>query len=255
MALVLVSYAPVLRAGFIWDDDGYVTENSTLHSIDGLRRIWFEIGAVPQYYPLVHTSFWIEQHAWGLSATGYHAVNILLHAANAILVWRVLTRLQVPGAWLGAALFAVHPVEVESVAWITERKNVLSLALALSSMLCYWRFAPAESPTTASPRARAGYYLASWLVFVAALLSKTVVATMPAVLLVICWWKRGRVTWGDVLPLLPFFAVGVALGSITVWTETHVVGAVGEDWALTPIQRLLVAGRALWFYAGKLALA
>ena len=131
VAMVLASYAWTLQADFIWDDDAYVTKNATLESLDGLRRIWFEIGAVPQYYPLVHTSFWIERHLWGRDPLGYHAVNILLHAAGALLVWRLLVQLEVPGAWLGAALFAVHPVEVESVAWITERKNVLSLPLAV----------------------------------------------------------------------------------------------------------------------------
>jgi protein O-mannosyl-transferase len=253
VALVLASYAPVWRASFIWDDDVYVTENSTLDSIDGLRRIWFELGAVPQYYPLVHTTFWVEHHLWGLNPTGYHAINILLHAANAVLVWRLLVRLRVPGAWLGAALFAVHPVAVESVAWITELKNVLSLALALSSIFCYWRFAPAEDETTAPNSTRYRFYLASLVLFVAALFSKTVVVSMPAVLLVILWWKRGQIVWGDVLPLLPLFAVGVSLGLITVWAETHVVGAVGDEWTLTSVQRLLLAGRDLWFYVGKLA--
>ncbi|HEY1602793.1 MAG TPA: tetratricopeptide repeat protein [Pirellulales bacterium] len=253
VALVLTSYAPVWRAGFIWDDDVYVTENATLDSLDGLRRIWFELGAVPQYYPLVHTTFWIERHIWGLNPTGFHAINILLHAVNAVLVWRLLLRLRVPGAWLGAALFAVHPVEVESVAWITERKNVLSLALALSSIFCYWRYAPAEGESTASDKERTLFYLASLLLFVAALFSKTVVVSMPAVLLVLIWWKRGQIVWGDVLPLLPFLAVGVSLGLITVWAESHVVGAVGDEWALTSVQRLLLAGRDLWFYAGKLA--
>jgi Flp pilus assembly protein TadD len=255
--MVVASYACALRADFIWDDDAYVTKNTTLESVDGLRRIWFELGAVPQYYPLVHTTFWIERHLWGLDPVGYHAVNIALHAAGVLLVWRLLLRLEVPGAWLGAALFAVHPVEVESVAWITERKNVLSLPLALLSMLAYFRFAPPEEDAvgTTSQRSphRWRWYAAALLLFTCAALSKTVVVTMPAVLLVIVWWKRGRITARDAIPLVPFFAVGLALGMVTVWMEKHFVGAVGEEWSLTPVERVLLAGRVLWFYAAKLA--
>ncbi len=262
VTLVLASYAYALRCDFIWDDDAYVTKNHTLESFDGLRRIWFELGAVPQYYPLVHTTFWIERHLWGLNPLGYHAVNIALHAASALLLWRLLVRLQVPGAWLGAALFAVHPVEVESVAWITERKNVLSLPLALLSLLAYLRFAPPDSSTVAAgtrpgagqapPAGRWQWYAASLALFVAAALSKTVVVTLPAVVLVIIWWKRGRITPGDFVPMVPYFAAGLALGLVTVWMETHFVGAAGEEWSLTPLDRVLLAGRVLWFYAAKL---
>ena len=129
VALVAVAYWPLRDAGFIWDDDSYVTGNMTLRSLDGLRRIWFEIGAVPQYYPLVHSTFWLEYHVWGLAPRGYHVANVALHVAGVLLLWRLLSRLRVPGAWLAAALFAVHPVMAESVGWVTERKNVLSLPL------------------------------------------------------------------------------------------------------------------------------
>src|ERR1043165_8747849 len=122
----LVSYAPALLSGFIWDDDSYVTENPTLESVSGLARIWFVPDALPQYYPLVHTTFWIEHHLWGLAPFGYHLINVLLHALNALLLFLALERLSVRGAWLAAFVFALHPVHVESVAWITERKNVLS---------------------------------------------------------------------------------------------------------------------------------
>lgn len=252
--LVVLVYLPTLRNGFIWDDETYVEENVALRSLDGLRGIWFELGVVPQYYPLVHSTFWIEYHLWGVRPAGYHAVNLLLHAASAVLLWRLLLRLGVPGAWLAAALFAVHPVHVESVAWITERKNVLSCLLALGSIAAYLRFAPPEDATP-SGRRRAGewgFYGLALLLYVAALWSKTVTASVPAVLLVIYWWKRGRLKVRDVAPLLPFFAVGLALASVTVWMERATVGATGEEWDFSPFDRILIAGRALWFYAGKL---
>src|ERR1043166_3410681 len=132
--ITLAAYLPALSASFVWDDDAYVTDNIALRSLSGLFRIWFDLGATVQYYPLVFTSFWIEYHVWGLSPAGYHVVNVLLHAVAVILFWRVLLRLDIPGAWLGAPLFALHPVHVESVAWVTERKNVLSLVFYLLAM-------------------------------------------------------------------------------------------------------------------------
>ncbi|HEX3726407.1 MAG TPA: hypothetical protein VHV08_09195 [Pirellulales bacterium] len=178
VVLVACVYAPTLGNGFIWDDDAYVEHNPTLLSLAGLRDIWLKPGAVPQYYPLVHTTFWMEHHLWGLDPFGYHLVNLLLHAVAVLLVWRLLVRLAVPGAWLAAAIFAVHPVGVESVAWITERKNVLSAALALGALLAYLSFSP---PNTAGPpcvsttqRGRWGFYFLALTLFVGALLSKTV---------------------------------------------------------------------------------
>ena len=137
--LALVVYWPTLDNGFVSDDDEYVQNNAALTSLAGLGDIWFRLGTVEQYYPLVHTTFWIERQAWGLDPRGYHAVNMLLHAATAIFLWRLLVLIGVPGAWLAAAIFAVHPVEVESVAWVSERKNVLSCAMALGAMLAYFR--------------------------------------------------------------------------------------------------------------------
>jgi tetratricopeptide (TPR) repeat protein len=256
LLLVCLAYVPVVRDEFIWDDDAYVTHNGTLRSVEGLRRMWLEPLSIPQYYPLVHTTFWIEYHLWGLHPLGYHIVNVALHAISAVLLWRLLLRIGAPGAWLAAAIFAVHPVCVESVVWVTERKNVLSLALVLSSMLAYLRFAPvvvsADDAPHASGAGRWGWYALSWFLFFAALLSKSVVATMPAVLLVIIWWKRGRLGWRDVLPLLPFFAIGGLLGLHTATLERTHVGAEGEEWNFSPAERGLIAGRAVWFYARKL---
>jgi tetratricopeptide (TPR) repeat protein len=256
IALALLCFAPSLRNGFIWDDDQYVTENVQLRSPQGLASIWLEPGSAEhsfgQYYPLVHTSFWIEHQLWGNAPLGYHAVNLLLHALGAVLLWRLLRRLELPGAWLAAALFAVHPVQVESVAWITERKNVLSGALAFASALTFltWAGMDARRPAAAG---RARWWLLSFALFVAALLAKTVTAAVPAALLLLLWWKRGRVTRRELAALLPFLLVGLALGLLTAQLERTVVHATGPEWELSALQRTLIAGRALWFYAGKLA--
>ena len=256
LGLTLAAYAPALQANYIWDDDDHVTKNPTLRSLDGLRQIWFLPTALPQYYPAVHTTFWLEYHLWGLHPVGYHLVNVLLHACNALLFWRLLVRLAVPGAWLAAAILAVHPVEVESVAWITERKNVLSLALSLAAILAYLRFSPFEMRRrrrSCSAAGRYGWYASALILFAVALLSKTVVASLPAVLLVLAAWKRSRIGRRDVAPLLPFFLLGTCLGLATVWLERMHVGAAGEEWDFTILDRVLMAGRALWFYAAKLA--
>jgi tetratricopeptide (TPR) repeat protein len=258
--LVTVVYWPTLHNGFISDDFVTLQNNPSLRSASGLRNIWcnFEITGTVQYYPIVFSTFWAEYHLWGLDPRGYHIVNFLLHATAAVLAWRLLVRLEVPGAWLAAAIFAVHPVEVESVAWASERKNMLSCVLALGSLLAYLRFSSPETPSPQdAPRSASGngwqYYAWALGLYVAALLSKTVTASVPAVLLVIYWWKRGRITRRDVANLAPFFVVGLALSYVTVWVEKTYVGAEGEAWDLTLLERVLVAGRALWFYVGKLA--
>jgi len=255
-ALVVVAYLPVVRAGFIWDDETYVVGNQALRTGAGLARIWLDTSTVRQYYPLVHTTFWVEYHLWGLHPLGYHIVNVLLHGASALLLWRLLVYLRIPGAWFAAAIFAVHPVMVESVAWVTERKNVLSLTLALLSLHAYVRFAPvddAETSRATISRYRWRWYGLSLALFLAALLSKTVVSTLPAVILVIDWWRRGKLSWRDVLPLIPFFLLGIGLGLLTVMLERNSVGAIGKEFNFSLADRLLIAGRALWFYAGKLA--
>lgn len=255
LLLTVVAYLPALDNGFVWDDDDYVTANPTLRSADGLRRIWLEPGAVPQYYPLTFTTLWLDYQIGGLNPFGYHLVNVLLHGLAAVLVWLVLRRLAVPGAWLAAAVFAVHPVHVESVAWITERKNVLSGALYLGAMLAYLRYAGVGAPRDAAAAASRSWVLygLSLALFVAGLLAKTVVCTLPAALLLILWWKRGRDVGREVVPLLPFFAIGLALALVTVEVERRFVGAAGADWQLSIVDRCLIAGRAVWFYLGKLA--
>jgi len=252
MAAVLVVYIPVLRTGgFIWDDPQYITGNSLLRTWPGLLAIWIHPSALPQYYPLVHTTFWIEYHLVGLHPLLYHIDNILLHGAAAILLWRVLARLGAPAPWLAAAIFAVHPVMVESVAWPTERKNVLSLVFYLWAFWVYWKFYSGERASRAR-RLNKNYCIALVL-FIAALLSKSVTCSLPAAILLVIYWKKGRVKWADVVPLIPFFILGMVMAFVTARLENQHVGASGPEWNFTPLDRCLIAGRALWFYAVKLA--
>jgi tetratricopeptide (TPR) repeat protein len=247
IAVTLIAYLPALQNGFIWDDDRYVTHNDLLRTWAGLRTIWVDPSSMLQHYPLTHTSLWLEFQLWGLDARGYHLVNVLLHGVNAGLLWLVLRRLAVPAAWLAAAVFALHPVHVESVAWISELKNVQSGFFYLLAALAYVRFALARDGS--SPWR---LYALALLSFVCAVLSKTVACSLPVALLLCVWWKQGELTRRDVAPLIPFFVFGLLLGLPTAWMERHYVGAQGEEWDLSLVARCLVAGRALWFYAGKL---
>jgi tetratricopeptide (TPR) repeat protein len=256
LALVLViatvaAYQPVWHAGFIWDDEGHVTENPNLRSVHGLYRIWFEPSIDQQYYPLQLTSYWIEYHLWGLRPFGYHAVNVLLHTLNALLLWMVLQQLKVPCAWLAAAVFALHPVQVESVAWVSELKNLLSMTFYLGSLLAFFRFRPMSGKAQAGSPPWRFYWLAIAL-FLCALLSKTVACSLPAVLVLLLWWKAGRVERRDIEVLSPMFLLGIILGLMTAWLEKHHVGASGAEWSLSFLQRCLLAGRVSWFYVGKL---
>ncbi len=240
---VVLAYQPVWHAGFIWDDDRHLTLPA-LRSFHGLVRIWTELGATQQYYPLVHSVFWLEHKLWGDSTAGYHWLNILLHAFSALLLVKLLCQLKIPGAWLAAALFALHPVEVETVAWVSELKNTLSGVFYLSAALAYLRF---------DRNRRGGYHAMALGLFLLGLMSKTVIASLPAALLVIFWWQRGRVAWKqDVLPLIPFFIAGIGAGLLTAWVERKFIGAEGSEFHFSLVERCLIAGRDIWFYLGKL---
>jgi tetratricopeptide (TPR) repeat protein len=241
----LVAYLPALRGGLLWDDNMHVTR-ADLRSLHGLWRIWFDLGATQQYYPLLHSAFWLEHRIWGDAVLGYHLTNVALHAASACLVVMIVRRLTLPGAWLAGFVFALHPVCVEAVAWISEQKSTLSGVFCLAAALTYLHFD--------RTRRKSPYFLALGL-FVLALMSKTVTATLPAALLVVFWWQRGRIAWRrDVLPLVPWFAVGASAGLFTAWVEStpRLIGAQGAEYALTLPQRLLLAGRVPWFYACKI---
>jgi Flp pilus assembly protein TadD len=241
--VTLAAYQPALSGKPIWDDDHHLTRPE-LRSSKGLSNIWTKLGTTQQYYPLTHTFFWIEYHLWGYSTPGYHLVNVLLHFLSALLLVCILRRLAIPGAWFVAAIFALHPVQVESVAWITELKNTLSGVFYLSSALLYLMF---------DQERKKKFYVIALSFFILGLMSKSVIATLPLSLIVLFWWKRGKMVWkNDFVPLLPFFVVGFVYGVFTAWVERTYIGAEGNAFTFTIIERCLIAGRAIWFYGSKI---
>ena len=243
LGALLIFYHPALHGGLVFDDDHHITP-AALRSVRGLWRIWFEPGAAAQYYPVVHTAFWIEYRLWGDALAGYHLANLGQHAAAAFLLVAILRRLALPAAWLAASVFALHPICVESVAWISEQKNTLSALFYFGAMLAYLRF---------DKNRRGLFYAVAFVLFLLALLSKSVTATLPGALLVIFWWQRGRLEWKrDVMPLLPWFVAGAAAGLFTGWVERTYFGADDVHLALAFPDRLVLAGRIFWFYPGKI---
>ncbi|HZS19000.1 MAG TPA: tetratricopeptide repeat protein [Candidatus Udaeobacter sp.] len=246
-ALTIFAYRPAWNGGFLWDDDVYITNNELLTAPDGLRRIWFSLDSPSQYFPLVYTTFRIEHRLWGLNPTGYHWVNLMLHVANALLVWLVLARLKVPGAWLAGAIFALHPVQVESVAWITERKNVLMGFFFLLTLLAWIAFVDVRTKRSWL------FYGLALILYVLALSAKTTACTLPAALFLILWLQGTRITWKRVLQIIPFLVLGIAMGLLAMWWERYHQGTSRAVFTfLSPIERILVASRAVWFYLSKL---
>jgi tetratricopeptide (TPR) repeat protein len=242
VTLTLAAYASVLAwGGFVWDDNLLLTENRVIASPDGLGLFW-AAGKSFDYLPLTWSTLWLEWRAWGASPTGYHVTNVLLHAASVVMVYLLLRRLKVPGAILAAAIFAVHPVNVASVAWISERKNTLSMLLYLLTILAFLRF---------DDRRRWTDYGLALLLFAAALLSKSSVVCAPLVLAAILWWRHSRLAWRGLLAVAPFLLLSVAGAIVTVHFQN--TQAIGES---TPrpegfLSRLAVAGMAPWFYLSK----
>jgi tetratricopeptide (TPR) repeat protein len=251
VAVVLV-YLPVLRGDFVWDDFLLITGNPLLQNFSGLVEIWSG-GRTADYFPVTNTVFWIEHHLFGWNATGYHAVNIVLHIANALLVWRLLKRLNIPGAWLAGLIFGIHPVHTASAAWISELKNLLSMFFALLSILCFLELD--EKPL----RKTAGAYAASLVLFTLALLAKTQVVFLPVVLVLCAWWrdkvspekKRRRNFRRDIARWLPFFLIAAVLGLVTIWFQNRGIGQEQIIMGSVP-RRLVNAAMAIWWYAGHL---
>jgi tetratricopeptide (TPR) repeat protein len=241
--VTVMAYQPAINGAFLWDDDGHVTKPE-LQSLHGFWRIWSDLRATQQYYPVLHSAFWLEHWLWGDAAFAYHLINLIWHAGAACLLVAIARQLALPGSLLAGFVFALHPVCVEAVAWISEQKSTLSGFLCLASALVYLHFDRS--------RLRSRYFVALAL-FVLALLSKTVTAVLPAALLVVFWWQRGRLNWKrDVLPLLPWFTLSAGAAWLTSWVEKTYIGAKGADFSLSLLQRVLLASRAIWFYAAKI---
>ena len=276
-AMIAVSYFPALLGGFVWDDIVYVVEEPAVHAWSGLWNIWFSPADIEEeghYWPITYTTFWLEHKLWGLAPVGFHLVNVLLYMVNVLLLWALLRRLAVPGAWAVAAVFAVHPMHVESVAWIMGRKDLLSGLFSMAAALCWirsmegagggWpdsrdppvrgRYLSSRSsswrwPLDLIPAPRPGLYLAALGLFAAAMLSKLVAVTLPVAFAICIWWKRGRVTWLDVSRIAPFFLVALF---IAVADLSYYASRQQTDLDYGFAERALIAARALWFYVGKL---
>lgn len=241
--LTFLAYSPAILGRIVWDDAGHITA-ANLQSLHGLYRIWFQPGATQQYYPLLHTAFWLEHRLFGDALAGYHLINIALHLISAFLIVAIARQMKIPGGWLAAFLFALHPVATESVAWISEQKNTLSTVFYLGAALLYLRFD--------SNRKRSSYILAL-ILFLMALMSKTVTVTLPVTLLIAIWWQRGTLSVKrDLYPLAPWIAIGISGGAVTSWVERVYEGARGNEFALSLFERCLLAGRIAAFYLGKL---
>ena len=245
--VTVVAYRPAWHGGFLWDDDAYIINNELLTAPDGWQRIWFSLDSPSQYFPLTYSTFRVEHALWGLSTTGYHWVNLLLHVANALLVWAVLGRLKIPGAWLAAVIFALHPVQVESVAWITERKNVLMVFFFLLTLLAWIAFLDQRT------RRPWVFYGLALVLYALALSAKATACTLPAALFLVLWLQQTPVTMRRVVQIVPFAALGIGMGLLAVWWERYHQGTSHAVFPfLSPIERLLVASRAVWFYLSKL---
>ncbi len=240
--LTVAVYLPSLGGTFLWDDTIMISLNPAMNSPGGLSKIWTGTGG-PDYYPLTLTLLWTEWQGWAENPAGYHAVSVALHAVGVMLLWLLLKRLGVSGAWWGAAIFAIHPVNVETVAWIAETKNTLSLVFYLLALLAYLHF---------DDRPRAQPYITALALFLLALLSKTSVVMLPCVLLLFAWWLRGRVTRQDLLRSVPFFVLSGTLGAITLLVQKKQVAATAFAGPLSGVwDRILGAGQIFWFYLGK----
>ena len=246
-AITIFAYRPAWHGGFLWDDDDYIINNELLTAPDGWQRIWFSLDSPSQYFPLTYSTFRIEHALWGLNTSGYHWVNVLLHVCNALLVWGLLVRLKVPGSWLAAVIFALHPVQVESVAWITERKNVLMGFFFLLTLLAWIGFVDERS------RRPWIFYCVALIFYVLALSAKATACTLPAALFLILWLQHKPITMRRASQILPFVVLGIGMGLVAVWWEHYHQGTNrGLFTFLSPIERILVAGRAVWFYLSKI---
>lgn len=243
LALTVIVYWPVKQAGFAWDDNKHFLENHAVTAPDGLKPIWTSF-VLPVYYPLTFTVFWLIYQVAGPNPLPYHVITLALHGVNAILLFFLLRRLNIRGAWVIAAIWAVHPVNVESVAWATELKNTLSGVWFFASLLCFLRYERELKPR---------WFAGALLCFGAALLSKSSIVMLPAVLLLLAWWQRERIVRADIIRTLPFFVLSLLASVVAVWVQVRekISQGTGRGWSLQLPERLIVTGKDLWFYASK----
>ena len=265
VALIVVAafvvYLPSLNGGFIFDDEALVINNSIINASDGLYRIWFTTEPY-EYYPVAYSMSWCELRLWGMNPTGYHVTNFILHVIESLLIWIILRKLFIPGAFLAAFIFAVHPVNVESVAWIAQWRNTRAMLFFLLSILCYLKMEALPSflqnslyqktsPLTpghyVSGRSPIWYWL-SLVLFILAMLSKGSVVVLPVLLLGIIWWLRPLTRW-DLARVVPFIVIAVIFTVVNVWFQTKDTGEVIRTATFT--ERLLGAGGVVWFYLYK----
>ncbi|MBE7159220.1 MAG: hypothetical protein INR62_12465, partial [Rhodospirillales bacterium] len=249
LLLVLVPcacYWPAMNGEFLWDDEVIISHSAQNGSLHGLWRIWFSTESF-DYYPLTNTFFWVQWRWWGSQTAGYHLFNLTLHIAGAFLFWRLLRALRLPGAWFAALVFAIHPINVASVAWIAELKNVLSMMFYLAGLVGFVRWRERSGASGGW-----GLYLAALACYTLAALAKASVVMFPCVLLLMVWWQDGRLRRRDLVSTLPFFAVSLAMGLLSIWFQYH-RGMSAEQLAETPplAVRMLTAARAVWFYLDK----
>lgn len=260
IVLACCVYFPSYIGGFIFDDDLLLTENSLIKAPDGLMRFWYTTEQ-PDYVPLTSSTLWIEWRLWGMDPTGYRLVNLALHIAGSLLLWRLLGQLAIPGAFLAALLYGVHPVNVESVAWIEQLKDTLSMLFFLLSILWYLRAEEGRAGITEEEKTRRGevesrggvgfglWYWLSLVAFALAMFSKGSVAVLPLILLLIMWWRRGQIIRRDLFRVAPFLLVAAIMTPVIVWFVFHSMQASVRD--VTFVQRLLGAGAVVWFYLAK----
>ncbi len=235
-----LAYTPCWHGGWLWDDAYHLLDNPVLKP-GGLLKTWIPSkNPYINYWPATFTIYWLENQLWGLRPLGFHLVNIGVHAISALLVWRILRQLRMPGALLAAAIFALHPVNVEAVAWVAQLKTVLSMMLALLSVLLY--LANEQQP-------RLWRYLLAIAAFALSGLAKGEALPLPVVLLALAWWQRGRITRRDVLRVVPYFIASAIMAGIEVWSE-RTLGA-GRAMSASIFQRAATAGIAVWFYFWK----
>ncbi len=242
-SVALIAYWPALIGKFLWDDEALVSKSPLVHDPHGLMRIWFTRDAI-DYWPVTNSAFWLEWRVWGANPVGYHLVNLLLHVVNSLLIWLILRRLAIPGGFIAALLFAVHPVNVESVAWIAQLKNLLAMFFGLLSV---WTYLALERDKPSRIYGR--WYWCSLIAFALAMLSKGSVAILPAVLLLLDWRRNRRVAWQDVVRGLPYWAISIALTIVNILLQTNGQQVVIRQASFA--ERVTGAGAAIWFYLSK----